>query len=116
MRYAQLNSQYYCGIDLHSRTMYICVMDKQGHILLHRNMEDNFVQFQKYLEPFLPSVAVGVESSCYYYWLSDKCKQANIDFYLGHAFYMKAISGGKVKNDRIDSRKIADLLRAICSH
>jgi len=25
---------------------------------------------------------------------------------------MKAISGGKVKNDKIDSQKIADLLRA----
>ncbi len=112
MRYAQINFQYYCGIDLHSRTMYICVMDKQGQILLHRNMDNNFIQFQKYLEPFLPNIVVGVESSCYYYWLSGKCKQANIDFYLGHACYMKAISGGKVKNDRIDSRKIADLLRA----
>jgi transposase len=112
MRFAKVNSKYYCGVDLHSRTMYICVMDKQGNILFHRNMDNNFQQFKAYLEPFLPSVAVGVESSCFYYWLADKCKQANIDFYLGHAFYMKAINGGKVKNDRVDSRKIADLLRA----
>lgn len=112
MRYAQINSQYYCGIDLHSRTMYVCVMDKPGNILFHRNMDNNFIEFKKYLQPFLPDVAVGVESSCYYYWLADKCKTANIDFYLGHAFYMKAINGGKVKNDRVDSRKIADLLRA----
>ena len=31
---------------------------------------------------------------------------------LGHALYMKAIHGGKAKNDKIDSRKIAVLLRA----
>jgi hypothetical protein len=35
----------------------------------------------------------------------------NIPFVLGHALYMKAIHGGKAKNDRIDSRKIAVLLR-----
>ena len=34
-----------------------------------------------------------------------------IDFVLGHALYMKAIHGGKAKNDRIDSLKIATLLR-----
>ena len=30
---------------------------------------------------------------------------------LGHALYMKAIHGGKAKNDRIDSFKIANLMR-----
>ena len=34
-----------------------------------------------------------------------------VDFVLGHALYMKAIHGGKAKNDKIDSYKIAKLLR-----
>jgi hypothetical protein len=51
MRYAKIDKQYYCGIDLHSRSMYICVMDKQGNILLHRNMDNNFNEFQNCLEP-----------------------------------------------------------------
>jgi len=34
-----------------------------------------------------------------------------IEFVLGHALYMKAIHGGKAKNDKIDSFKIATLLR-----
>lgn len=112
MRFAKVNSQYYCGIDLHSRSMYVSVMSKDGDILFHRNMPNNFNVFKNYVERFLPNMAIGVESSCYYYWLSDACRQAGIPFYLGHAFYMKAIHGGKVKNDRVDSRKIADLLRA----
>jgi hypothetical protein len=33
-----------------------------------------------------------------------------IPFVLGHALYMKAIHGGKTKNDKIDSYKIAKLL------
>jgi transposase len=111
MRFAKVESKYYCGIDLHSRSMYISVMDKEGEILFHRNMPNNFDIFKKYVHPYLPGMAVGVESSCYYYWLADACKEAGIPFYLGHAYYMKAINGGKVKNDRVDSRKIADLLR-----
>jgi transposase len=37
--------------------------------------------------------------------------QEGIPFVLGHALYMKAIHGGKAKNDKIDSHKIAVLLR-----
>lgn len=34
-----------------------------------------------------------------------------MEFILGHALYMKPIHGGKTKNDRIDSFKIANLIR-----
>ena len=46
-----------------------------------------------------------------WYWVADWCDQQGIDFVLGHALYMKAIHGGKAKNDKIDSFKIAKLLR-----
>ena len=39
------------------------------------------------------------------------CAREGIAFVLGHALYMKAIHGGKVKNDKVDSHKIAGLLR-----
>ena len=74
MRFAKVESKYYCGIDLHSRSMYISVMDKEGEILFHRNMPNDFDIFKNYVERFRPEMAVGVESSCYYYWLADACK------------------------------------------
>ncbi|NIV96658.1 IS110 family transposase [candidate division KSB1 bacterium] len=111
MRFAKVDARHYCGIDLHSRSMYVCVMDREGEIRFHRNLPNNFDIFHKYINPFLPDMAVGVESSCYYYWLADSCREAGIPFYLGHAYYMKSIHGGKVKNDKVDSKKIADLLR-----
>jgi transposase len=46
-----------------------------------------------------------------WYWLADLCRDEGIEFVLGHALYMKAIHGGKTKNDRIDAEKIAMLLR-----
>jgi Transposase len=46
-----------------------------------------------------------------WYWRADLCLQHKIPFVLGHALFMKAIHGGKAKNDKIDSEKIAMLLR-----
>jgi hypothetical protein len=52
-----------------------------------------------------------VECIFTWYWLADLCSKQNIPFVLGHALYMKAIHGGKAKNDKIDAPKIAVLLR-----
>jgi transposase len=46
-----------------------------------------------------------------WYWLADFCEKHEIEFILGHALYMRAIHGGKAKNDRIDSHIIARLMR-----
>jgi transposase len=46
-----------------------------------------------------------------WYWLCDLCQKEKISFLVGHALYMKAIHGGKARNDRIDANKIARLLR-----
>jgi transposase len=46
-----------------------------------------------------------------WYWVADWCEDHNIPFVLGHARYMKVIHGPKARNDRIDSHKIASLLR-----
>jgi transposase len=46
-----------------------------------------------------------------WYWVADLCDQEGIEFVLGHALYMRTIHGGKVKNDKLDSHKIATLMR-----
>jgi transposase len=111
MKYAKIDSEYYCGIDLHARSMYVTVMDKSGKIYLRRNMKNNFDFFLKDILTFLPDLAVGVESTYNWYWLADGCHKNNIPFYLGHALYMKAISGSKKKNDKLDSQTLAELMR-----
>jgi hypothetical protein len=37
-----------------------------------------------------------------WYWIEDLCSQIGVKFVLGHVLNMKAIHGGKVKNDKID--------------
>src|SRR5499426_981383 len=111
MRFYTKQHQFYCGIDLHARTMYACILDQHGEIRLHRNMPASPETFLKAIAPYRDDIVVAVECIFTWYWLADLCAREGIPFVLGHALYMKAIHGGKAKNDRIDSQKIAVLLR-----
>jgi len=111
MRFYTSTHQYYCGIDLHTRVMYLCIIRDDGEIVLHRNMKTNPESLLKAIEPYRPDLVIGVECIFTWYWIADLCAEEGIPFVLGHALYMKAIHGGKAKNDRIDSAKIATLLK-----
>ena len=113
MKFYTQQHQFYCGIDLHSKTMYVCVVDQGGKKLLHRNFKNEDPEYWlKRMEPFRrEDLVVGCESTFNWYWLADLCLENEIPFLLGHALYLKAIHGGKTKNDRIDSEKLAMLLR-----
>jgi transposase len=111
MRFYTEQHQFYCGIDLHARTMYVCILNRDGEILVHRNMKAGPETFLKAIAPYRENLAVCVECIFTWYWLADLCAQEGIPFILGHALYMKAIHGGKAKNDKLDAYKIAMLLR-----
>ncbi len=49
-----------------------------------------------------------------WYWLADLCSKQNIPFVLGHALYMKAIHGGKAKNDKIERTRSLCFCAAGC--
>jgi transposase len=111
MRFFTGRHQFYCGIDLHSRTMHVCIIDHDGNVVVDRNLSCDPNTFLKLIAPYRDAMVVGVESVFCWYWLGDLCRKQGIAFVLGHAFYMGLIHGGKSKNDRIDANKIARLLR-----
>ncbi len=112
MRFYQAQHPFYCGVDLHAKTMHVCIVDQAGTVLVHRNLPARGDCFLQVLTPFqAEGIAVAAECMFAWYWLADLCAQHQIPFILGHALYMKAIHGGKTKTDKIDSQKIALLLR-----
>src|SRR5215510_2379944 len=111
MRFYTQQHQFYCGIDLHARTMYLCILNRDGEILVHRNMPAGPEPFLKTIAPYRENLVVCVACIFTWYWLADLCAREGIPFVLGHAHYMKAIHGGKAKNAKIDAQKIAMLLR-----
>ncbi len=79
----------------------------------HKNIRTDPELFLKTVPPYREDIVVAVECLFLWYWIADLCVRESISFVLGHALYMKAIHGGKAKNDRIDSHKIAALLRGV---
>jgi transposase len=91
--------------------MYICILDAEGTVRVHRNGPATPEHFLATIAAYREDLVVAVECIFTWYWVADLCAQEGIAFVLGHALYMKAIHGGKAKNDKIDSHKIAVLLR-----
>ena len=111
MRFYNREHRHYCGIDLHVKAMYLCILDSTGQVLLHKNFKTTPQAFLEAIGPFRDDLVVAAECMVTWYWLADVCAAEGIPFVLGHALAMKAIHGGKAKNDKLDAYKIAHLLR-----
>lgn len=112
MKLHRSQTEFNCGIDLHTTNMYACVMNKAGDIQVHKKVAGNDLDYlSKLLEPYAHDLTVCCESTVNWYFLYDFCNEYGVRFALGHALYMRAISQAKVKNDKVDSQRIADLLR-----
>jgi transposase len=91
--------------------MYVCIIDQKGKTKVHQNLKTDPELLFEIIFPFPEDVVVCVECMFSRYRIADFYTEHKITFVLGHALYMKAIHGGKTKNDKIDSYKIAKLLR-----
>ena len=85
MRFYTKQHPFYCGIDLHARTMYICLLDQSGAILVHRHMQTSPDTFLAVLAPYRPGMVVAVAWMFIWYWLANLCADADSPFVLGHA-------------------------------
>src|SRR5262245_5187507 len=66
MRFYTKPHKFYCGIDLHARTMYLCILSQEGEVLLHRNMTAAPEPFLKAIAPYREEMVVCVE--CLFTW------------------------------------------------
>jgi Transposase and inactivated derivatives len=91
--------------------MDVCLLDQAGETLLHRHMTATPAALLKAIAPYRAQIVLAAEGMFPWYWLADLWAEHGMPLVLGHALSMKAIPGGKAKNDKIDAHKIAVLLR-----
>jgi transposase len=111
MRFYQGQHRFYCGVDLHARTISLCILDHAGTKVLHQTLDASPAAVLGALAPFREGLVVAAECMFAWYWLADLCQDEGVPFVLGHALYLKAIHGGKAKNDTLDAFKLATLLK-----
>ena len=76
MRFYNKQHKYYCGIDLHAKSMYMCIQDQNGKVLVHKNIRTSPEYFLKVIKPYREDLIViktlsknmGKEKH-YLYWL-----------------------------------------------
>ncbi len=61
MKFYTQQHRHYCGIDLHARKMYVCIIDQKGKVRVHENIQTDSEQFFELIFPFIEDVVVGVE-------------------------------------------------------
>jgi hypothetical protein len=82
MRFYTRTHKHYCGIDLHARTMYVCVLSQEGAVLLHLNLLCSPEVFLAAIAPFREDLVVAVECIFSWYWVADLCAKEGIAFVL----------------------------------
>ena len=65
MRFYQQQHPYYCGVDLHARTMHVCIVDADGRTREHVNLPCDPGRFLKLVEPYREQLVVACDASTY---------------------------------------------------
>jgi hypothetical protein len=66
MRFYTQQHKHYCGIDLHARSMYVCLLDQAGTKLVHKNVAATPAAFLRVIAPYRDDLVVAVE--CIFTW------------------------------------------------
>jgi len=112
MKYYTSLTEFNAGVDLHSRNLYLCVMDRMGKILVHENIKNNDLKhLRNLIAPYRHDLTLTFESCFMGAWFADFCEDEGLPHVMAHAFYLHTIQGSKHKNDKRDSQELADCLR-----
>src|SRR5262245_2754344 len=108
MKFYNQPHRFYCGIDLHARTLAVCALDADGARAFRGTVAACPKAVRDARAPFRENLAVACAGLFAWYWLADLGEQEPIPFVLGHALYMKALHGGMAKHDALPTRPLED--------
>ena len=60
MRFYQQQHEFYCGVDLHARSMHVCIVDGDGQTKVHKNIEATPDRFLPLIRPYRKGLVVCV--------------------------------------------------------
>src|SRR6266511_1794795 len=102
----------YVGVDLHRKRSHVTALNEQGGIVLNRRIENSPERFVRIFGELAPEpLAVAFEATYGWSWFADLLSDAGIEAHMAHPLATKAIAAGRVKNDAVDARTLAHLLR-----
>jgi len=61
MKFYTTFHKYYCGIDLHARILYVCILDERGNKLVHKKIGADKQALFALVKPYIGQIVIGVE-------------------------------------------------------
>lgn len=103
---------YYTGIDLHKKTSFLTTIDEGGKIITKANLHNIEEVILDYFVSLEEETKIVIESTAFWHWLYDLLGGNGFDVVVSNPLKTKAIASAKIKNDKVDSHMLAQLLRA----
>lgn len=104
------NTNAYIGVDLHKKTCYITVMDEKGKIKKQTEIANEEDKVKKFFGKY-QGEKVAVESTMNWIPFYENLESLGCKVLLSNPLQTKAIASARIKNDKVDSKVLADLLR-----
>jgi transposase len=104
--------EVYVGMDVHRKRSQVALLDEHGAQLLNRNLPNDPAELVAILGTLAPGTPVAFEAAYGWGWLADLLEELDLEPHLVHPTRCKAIASARLKDDRVDARTLAHLLRA----
>lgn len=101
----------FVGIDLHRRRSVIVRTTDTGEVLESTRILNDGERLASVLQRCGEAPEVVMEATYGWYWAADVIAEAGARLHLAHPLGVKAFEYRRVKNDEIDAKDLADLLR-----
>ena len=101
---------YYVGMDVHSATIRIAVLNGAGKVVMELVIETGAERVRSFLKQLRGKVYVTFEEGTQANWLHDIVRPLVTEVVVCDPRHNKLLQSGN-KNDRVDARKLAELLR-----
>lgn len=102
---------YYIGLDVHKKTISYCIKGIGGEMHREGIVEATRLALDAWLGTLPQPWSAALEATLFTGWIYDHLQPHAGALKVAHPAMLRAIAASKKKNDRIDARKIADLLR-----
>jgi transposase len=102
----------YVGVDLHRKRSHVVALDSAGEVVVSRRIANAPAEFLRIFGELEPQpIEVVFEATYGWSWFADLLTDAGIPAHMAHPLATKAISAARVKNDAVDAKTLAHLLR-----
>ena len=102
----------YLGVDIHKKKCWVTVLDEGGQELEQGQLSMDAATLREYFGQIPKPAKLAVEATFNWYYFLNVVEPLGLELHLVHPQKTKAIASARIKHDKLDSRILAQLLRA----